>query len=309
MMSFTKMSIIYLDGDAVSTNIYGKIGKNIKGLRKACGQTLLDLAVDIGIEVSTISQYETGKRVPQRDIISKIAKHFRITESELIHGDFSHMKDMTTVPVNNKRYNAIVFDKFFPVICTDEAMKNDNFKKGYQIHIKLYDLLLKENVFDDSQISLCLELYKKSYEEGIEEGIANSLWWIMFFGFICSVMNPRIIAKIERLQGKEATVKDIISGFLYSFDDEQDEENVKFEKVKAEYIKENQIEMLVDIALLKKSKLYADLGDFYLAMRYIFGLLDNDMSPEMNSAIGFEMMHTFKVLGNQYAIKFSESSE
>ena len=98
-----------------------------------------------------------------------------------------------------------------------------------------------------------------------------------------------------------ASLKEIINCYLYSTEDEEDDEYIAFQKEKTEFVQENIIDLLVNIALLKNSKTHATLGDFYLALAYIFTLLINDMSPEMNSAIGVEMMHIFDILGNPYA--------
>ena len=52
-----------------------KLGANIRGLRKGYGETQLDLAMTIGVEKTAISNYELGERIPERDVLIKIAKH------------------------------------------------------------------------------------------------------------------------------------------------------------------------------------------------------------------------------------------
>jgi len=55
---------------------YPNLGKNIRCLRKAFGETQLDLAIAIGASGSNvISQYESGERIPERDYLLKMAKH------------------------------------------------------------------------------------------------------------------------------------------------------------------------------------------------------------------------------------------
>lgn len=280
---------------------YDNIGKNIKGLRTAYGQSLLDLALDIGIGVSAISQYENGKRIPERDILVKIAKHFRITENELLFSDFSNFKISMSIPVNNTAYNIAIIEKLLPLLSSDEAMKNDDFANAYNIHTSLFDQIIENRDLDDSQFNTCIELYKSASKKGILDASANILWWIVFKGMIYSFYNPRLFANIESLHGRETTLKEIINCYLYSTEDEEDDEYIAFQKEKTEFVQENIIDLLVNIALLKNSKTHATLGDFYLALAYIFTLLINDMSPEMNSAIGVEMMHIFDILGNPYA--------
>jgi len=52
----------------------------------------------------------------------------------------------------------------------------------------------------------------------------------------------------------------------------------------------------------------ANIADYYLALRYIIGLANNDYGREMNWAIGMEMMLSFLSFGNLYAFKFVEMS-
>ena len=43
---------------------------------------------------------------------------------------------------------------------------------------------------------------------------------------------------------------------------------------------------------------------YYIALKYVFAMVDSDLSPEMNSAVGMQMMLTFAKMGNPYAINF-----
>lgn len=71
---------------------YVRLGWNIKCLREANNETLDDLVAAIGASSSgTLSGYESGTKKPSRDTLVKIAKHFLVTEDELIYGDFSHL--------------------------------------------------------------------------------------------------------------------------------------------------------------------------------------------------------------------------
>ena len=233
---------------------YNRLGININCLRRKFDQTLVDLANDTGISVTALSQYETGTVIPPRDRIIIIAKHFRITEDELLFGDYSNTTNITTLPVNNKRYDKEMLEKMLPLICTDKAMENKSFNRAFKTHKQLYKLILSGDDFDISKFNICLELYKKSSKEGIVEGTANHLWLLMFLGLFLSIINSSLLNAIESLHEKEGTMKDIIDGILYSIHDEDDEDNKIYTIAKKEFVKENQVDILVDIALLKKSK-------------------------------------------------------
>ena len=71
---------------------YKKLGWNIKCLREAARETEEQLAYMVGVTRQAICNYENGTRIPNRDVIVKLADHFLITENELIFGDYTDIK-------------------------------------------------------------------------------------------------------------------------------------------------------------------------------------------------------------------------
>lgn len=290
---------------AASSGNYPRLGKNIRGLRKATGETQLNLALAIGASgPNVISQYESGERMPERDYLLKIAKHFRITENELLHGNFENFKNITKAPIDNPSFNIAMMEKMFPLICTDEALQNQNFKKAYQIHAELLSQLHQGLEVETEKIEPCMELYKAAREEGLVEAAANHLWWLMFIGFLTVLLTPRLLESFDMVDTENLTIKDFLGGILPSYDEDSTEEDFDTSADRHEFLEENEVDIIVDIFHLRKSKIYAELGDFYLALRHKFSLLSNTLSPEMNSAVGDEMLLTFKLLGNKYCDAF-----
>ena len=58
---------------------------------------------------------------------------------------------------------------------------------------------------------------------------------------------------------------------------------------------------------LKSKQEWSDLADYYLALRYVVGMVDTDLTTEMNSAVGMQMMLSFRTLGNSYAFTFCKA--
>lgn len=77
--------------DNTTKDPFYKVGYNILCLRKGHSETALDLGDAIGVGKSVISEYETGSRgkVPPRNVLMNIAKHYGVTVDDLIEGDFS----------------------------------------------------------------------------------------------------------------------------------------------------------------------------------------------------------------------------
>lgn len=59
-------------------------GERLRGLRKQYGLTQGDLAARLGTVKSTISQWESGYRVPSEDMLRKIAEIFDVSVDYLI---------------------------------------------------------------------------------------------------------------------------------------------------------------------------------------------------------------------------------
>ena len=121
--------------------MYFQLGKNIRGLRKAFGETQDELAMSVNVTKSAISLYERSERVPERDILVRIAQHYRVPISDLLHGNFSKMTNISKIPLNNQKKRTLMIEKMLPIICTQTALENDSFKEAYKIHKRLYNLL------------------------------------------------------------------------------------------------------------------------------------------------------------------------
>lgn len=290
---------------AASNSSYPNLGKNIRGLRKSFGETQLDLALAIGAGPTAISQYESGDRMPERDLLFRIAKHYRITENELLHGNFENLKNLTRLPIDDADFSMTMLSKMFPLICTPQALEDPEFKQAFAIHTRMIEALKTGEGFDEGAIERCMELYKTAGNNGLYEATANHLWWLMFLGFLTGFCTPRLIDNLDVLDTSKITPKDIFGGILPEFDDATNESEFDTSADLAAFLEECEVDIIVDIALLRKSKEFADLGDFYLALRHKFNLLSNTLSAEMNSAVGDELLLTFSIMGNQYCKNFS----
>lgn len=58
------------------------------------------------------------------------------------------------------------------------------------------------------------------------------------------------------------------------------------------------------LRILKESGVYSNLADYYMALRYVIGMVANDYSDDLNKTIGMEMLFSFAELGNKYVINY-----
>ncbi len=283
---------------------YYKLGLNIRGLRRAYGMSQLKLANELGISDKAVSYYELGERIPERDILLNLAKIFRVTEHELLYDDFSNMADLSKKPIFDIETNKNFMDRLFPPFTSEEAMKNEDFKRAFELHIHINKAIISNSDCSNDEISDCADLYDKAITAGIIEAVANKTAILMLFGMLLCFTSPQIVNIAEKMSKKEVSIKEVIQTVFLSSLEELTEEEQSWLEAHKEFIKENEMEIIVNIYRLKHSKDYYELGDYYIALRYFFGVTSTSVSDEMARAFGDELMFNLRLLDNPYAKKF-----
>jgi len=248
------------------SEVYPRLGKNIRGLRKMYGERITDLAEFIGVEPSAVSYYETGQRFPKLDTLKKLAKHFRVSETQLLTGDLS---DLPYITGEKKRDSLSTLMMIFPLVCTETALEHKAFKKGYEIMTQeVYPHIGKGMASEDDYALLqkCIALFEMAKKGHIVEGTANHLSLLMLLGFGASFLSPRMSDSID-IKGNRKTMRDVWESILPTFKktseedsdagqtiEESSEEDVDTSPSIEEFLKEYEVDIYVDIALLKKTE-------------------------------------------------------
>ncbi len=279
-----------------------RVDKNIKYLRTADVETQSDLSLAVGLDSpNAIANYEKGERTPKPEIKKKIASHYRITEDELVHSDFSGMK-VSSSQLGNKQKMIEMTLLMCPITCTEKAMEDSLFQKGYAAHMRALDAMKDGRTFADADYDMCIGAYSDSYDEyETPESLANILWWLVIIEL--SMKNQWMIDGAEALSDKRVSKKDFFKNFYLKDCSFPDGEKLLgyTEQKDLEEMGETVVELLKE---LKKNAQYSNLADYYIALRYILGCVDNELTEAMNKAVGSEMIWAFAQLGNKYAKRF-----
>lgn len=284
------------------------VGANIRSLRDFHGEKLEDLAFSLDIDISDISRYENGKRYPNHKILEKIARHYCITLDELIYEDFSRLHSGFLQFTDTQKINEIS-DMLFPIVCSEQAMRDEWFQKAYRIHIRIFENLKKGISYSEKEMDECFTCYENSCKKNSTlESFANLCSWNIFFAFCLFLQsNPNIKYGIDLLHEKQCREKDFFKIYcMPSFDGMEDSETEPNEKIQSQW-KELEERIVFFIRKLKESKIYADLAEYDIALLYILGLVKNQLTFEMNKKVGTEMMRTFHFFGNPYAEAYVKS--
>lgn len=295
----------------MSINDDNRLGNNIRSLRNAYGDTQQDLAKAVGVSRNSISYYENkGRRDPE--IISAIAKRYMVSVYELQYCDFTGLKEIT---YDNEDFFK-KFDIIFPIISSEKAFKDVDFKKAYHLHIKIYSEIKANNQEAIADLLDCLDLYKHVFYNNIDftedkRIIINNRDVIGAVGlntiailsvFLCieqSLMlfnENSLLSRKIKFQNLEILKICLENDFTYN---EAKEE-----------IKElnEELDCIEWIKILKKIVSgignWRDLLYYHCALEYIFNLIENEYDPNVNKMIGIEMMQSFSSCQNVYAMRY-----
>ena len=277
-----------------------RIGRNIRQLRLAYGETQEQLGWAIGVEKNTISQYEKGRRDLSKDLIKKIGVHFGVSIEELINCDLSGIEKITIDEYALWRN----IDLLLPIISTPNAKMNEHFCKALEIHKRMYRALKALNMDGWDEIDELMNEYAKAAdEEDIENACTVNFIGLMMLTLSIMKNTPETIEKqpaallqvLERNSKLREEVSDIEERGFFTEDDEEMLEEI--------HSTEMMDTLTEGFTSLKKSE-FRDLADYYAGLMYFWNLVDNEMGREFNARVAVEMESVFLQMGNKYASRF-----
>jgi hypothetical protein len=201
--------------------------------------------------------------------------------------------------LNSPSHTAEMLRVILPLHCSEEAMKNPDFKNGYDLCKKLLKAFSNAEVLPGSIIVRIVEAFVKATDESESpEAVANLVWSIFVWWSQISDTN-KLLSLQNKLLSKKISIKDYMSL--------KDTEDDSVTEKKAGFISDFDEIITGALKALKSEQEWSDLADYYLALRYVVGMVDTDLSTEMNSAVGMQMMLSFLTLGNSYAFTFCKT--
>ena len=275
-----------------------QLGRNIKHLREMYAETLDELGAVIHCAKSTVKGYENGSRKPDLQTLQAIGMHYNKTVDELMNTDLTDLGDLT-LDLNSLSGMIQLINVIVPLYRSDKAMENDNFRKGYELAQRLLDGFSKAEVMSGNIIVRIFESFITAAEESESpESVANLMWSI--FIWWTQMYDPdQMLSLQNKMLSKKLTFKDYMKL--------RDTEDVKTKEKRASFIKDFDEIINVTLRALKSEQEWSDLADYYLALRYVVGMVDTELTYEMNSAVGMQMMLSFMTLGNDLAFKFCDT--
>lgn len=278
------------------------LASNLKHLRKSYGETQEELAKALYLEKNTISQYENGSRKPDEEILKRIAKRYGVTMDSLLYEDLSFFPDMLAYFSNID--NSLTTARLYPIYNLDKRFDTKTIR-AFEAHKQL--LFGSSEEIDEVDIDLIVDAYYEAYEKfdiDSDEFLviavnSLSLYMLLF----SSIINEESGKQLKDFVLKDKRSKKEISSFvlnivLPNFNDNE---------IKTPQFKRDINEFfLYLIEILKETRKYSKVADYFFALRYMFNLVDNDYDYATNQLIGSELITGLSRLNNPYAKRFIE---
>ena len=273
------------------------VRKNIKYMRRFYGVTQTELSKVLKVEQHSVSQYETGKRSLNYEYVQLLANYFRIPIEEFVK------EDLSNIMVYNLDVDIdFIFeflDIIFPKFLVSETMEDVYFQKGCKCLNSIREDFKKNKVISIKKYEECIDLFLQSYRKfQTLKSIANTLGVILVF------YAPQFTGEEEEEVGKEIykqrrISKQVLKKYFLR-------EEIVNNPIKKEFIEKYNDFVMEGIRILKEIPEWSQLGDYYLALRYIIGMVENDNNQDMNILIGEEFMINLFELDNKYATLYLE---
>lgn len=274
---------------------------NLKHLRKSYGETQEELANALHLEKSTISQYENGSRKPDEEILKRIAKRYGVTMDLLLYEDLSSVPDMLAY-YSNIDSNSLTTARLYPIYNLDKRFDTKTIR-AFEAHKRL--LFGSSEEKDELDIDLIIEAYDEAYNKfdiDSDEFLVIAVNLLSLYLLLySSIFNEASVKQVKDFLLKDKKSKKEISSFvlnvvLPSFNDNE---------VRTPQFKRDLNEgLLYLIEILKESRKYSKVADYFFALRYMINLVDNDYDYATNQLIGAELINGLSKLNNPYAKQF-----
>ena len=280
-------------------SVTNQLGNNIRSLRKAYGETQEQLGEVLHIEKNTVSSYEKGVREPSKETVRAIAKHYMISMEELLHSDYT--------TIGKIRFDKDAFwkniDIILPIASSAKALENFHFSRAYKAHKAFFEELRKVSLDKIDNVDICMDEYSEALDcdETKAEAAANmiGLWYLLLAGLkVAPAVMRDVPAPLKQIGKRDNKVQKMIDNPDPSFQTEAEEILTEISDDESEEIVS---ELLTTI---KESNAWSDLGDYYLALQYVWNLVDNGLDWGFNQRIGIEMLNAYVSVNNVYAARY-----
>lgn len=273
-----------------------RLAENIRILLNVFDEQQKDLAAALGVSPTAVSVWANGKKKPSAEMLERIATRYSVTIAQLQYSDMSDRHQIQFLRSKQKLLD--ISELALPCLSSDSAMDDPHFVTGHRAHQQL--LTTTNEVAFFHFLNTAIDEYRLSVEENRTAEAACNLVALLFR---CASIyqNPELGKKLANAPDNSWCVSSIFKRLSLGdmqYRSESDEENL------LAFARDIESELKQLLTLIRSSTVYRDYAEFYLALKYYIGLVDNECDQKTNNRIAGEMLWSFAELGNKVAQDF-----
>lgn len=290
-----------------------QIGRNIKAIRNANKKDYFEFASSINISDSLLQKIESGSKPASDEVIRLISKISGFSFNSIKYKDLSYLEkgdfyfeDELTVDDlaemdEYKDFFVASLKIQFPIVEDEKALEDDEFNAGITIahkKIQIYDFTPAECVAAINHF-----IYSSDNQNCADLSAINIL---SCFGYLYNATVLSLISddKISTLLEKRIAS---MSDYLGAVKNSLNQNNIR--NAKKEYLKKYNGLLTKYMRKLVESKENSDYAYYFLCLRYIIGLMDEDITmldEHQMKIFGESMFDSLWKMGNKYATALND---
>lgn len=291
-----------------------RTGRNIRAIRNANKINLGDFAQNLGLSESLLSKIESGARPASDDLLFRIANYAGVSYSQIKYGDLSRLEkgelslddSIKIEGINDIIFEDLqeVYETIFPIVEDEASMRITDFQSG----VELARESIQKLVFTGTDCITAINYFIKASADPLcadysRINILSCFGYLFVFRYKAAGLGKNA----DRLGAEKVSSAWGYMKAYYSKIDQQ----LAAEKRKAFLDKYNK-RMSACMYRLVESGANADYAYYYLALRYLFGMMDESITligEEQMALFGESMLDSLWKMGNKYAMAWHELQE
>ena len=283
------------------------VAKNFRIIREHYNLKQKVFANQLFISERSVQEYEAGRINIPEDVLKRLSARSGISLDEIMYTDLTDkykkgdgiFDESQEVIELAEEIGDGIFDAFkviYPIIQNSEK-ESDNFNEAVKITNDM-----GKNGFDFSDIIKCINLFIHAYnEDKVDEAAVNVLSCFGYAWDILAICSAEITS--DNFDGKVASYWEFT---------ENAQKNIDIKKIdinRKAFLDKNNSLLTKYMGIVKNNPNYSDYSYYFLAMRYLGGMLDEDitkLSKDEMTKFGSSMLDCLSKMGNKYAKAFLE---
>lgn len=286
-----------------------QIGRNIKAIRNANKKDYYEFATAINISEDLLKKIESGGRHATDQTIQKISEITGISFSSIKYKDLSYLEkgefcldeDLTFHELSEvdelKELNFRLLKLQFPIMEDKEALESDEFIAGIKIahnSIETCDFTPKE----------CIDAINHFIRSSDNPNCANlaAINILSCFGYLYTFTVISLVSedKVPKLLKERITS---LTDYWCAIRSSLSTKNIK--NAKKDYLNKYNGYLTTYMRKLVESQEHADYAYYFLCVRYMIGLMDEDiimLDENQMKIFGESLFDCLWKMGNKYAV-------